>query len=167
MQRILLAACRVGYRFHPTQMPCQMSTRVPVDDAIALLPMPKLSHEMIDGWVSKWHVKEGQELQEYDVLCEVSTDTLAEEAYKVGDFAGTATLLVESQEEGYVHKLLLKEGQPVSVGTPIAIVGERPASGGGHTLRTTNVYDDQQQQVKVLAWQAYLKESKKPSGGCM
>ena len=39
----------------------------------------------------------GEEVEEYDVLMEVDTETLTEEAYKVDEFAGKVTLLVEAQ----------------------------------------------------------------------
>ena len=36
-------------------------------------------------------------MAEFDVVLEVDTDSLTEEAYRVGDFSGTVTLLVEAQ----------------------------------------------------------------------
>jgi hypothetical protein len=121
------------------------------------------------------------------VAClQVSTDSLVEEAYKVGDFAGTVTLLVESQEDGVLAHILVPEGQQVPIGTPIAIINEDAAAapqqqqqqqqqqsraeGPGYTCPTSNVYDPQQPSVRVLEWQSYLKDSTKPAGsdcGCM
>ncbi len=39
----------------------------------------------------------GDEVSTYDVLMEVETETLTEDAYKVDEFAGNVTLLVEAQ----------------------------------------------------------------------
>lgn len=39
----------------------------------------------------------GEEVEEYDVLMEIETESLTEEAYKVDEFAGKVTLLVEAQ----------------------------------------------------------------------
>ena len=36
-------------------------------------------------------------MAEFDVVLEVDTDSLTGEAYRVGDFSGTVTLLVEAQ----------------------------------------------------------------------
>lgn len=36
-------------------------------------------------------------MAEYDIVMEVDTEELTEEAYKVGKFAGSVTLLVEAQ----------------------------------------------------------------------
>lgn len=36
-------------------------------------------------------------MAEFDVVLEVDTDSLTEEAYRVGSFSGTVTLLVEAQ----------------------------------------------------------------------
>lgn len=36
-------------------------------------------------------------MAEYDVLMEIDTETLTEDAYKVDEFAGKVTLLVEAQ----------------------------------------------------------------------
>jgi pyruvate/2-oxoglutarate dehydrogenase complex dihydrolipoamide acyltransferase (E2) component len=112
----------------------------------------------------------------------VSTDTLVEEAYKVDDFAGTVTLLIESQEEGLLTHILVPEGQQVPVGTPIAIINEEAGSASqqqqqqgkaasqSYTCPSSNVYDSQQPSVRVLEWQSYLKDSSKAPGsdcGCM
>lgn len=53
-----------------------------------MVPLPKLSHEMAAGRVARWLVKEGDPVRQYDLLCEVATDSLVEEAYRMDDFAG-------------------------------------------------------------------------------
>ncbi len=121
--------------------------------------------------MSKWRVAEGQRFAEFDVICEVATDNLTEAGYRMGPFAGTVTLLVEAQEEGYVHRLLVQEGQKVPVGRPIAVVCDHEAPADHHhVVATSNVYDDSQGRVRVLSWQSYLKDSGAGAGsggGCM
>ena len=62
---------------------------------IMVVPLPKLSPHMSNGKISKWLKKPGDEIAMYDVIFEVDTENLSEDAYKVGDFAGTVTMLVE------------------------------------------------------------------------
>ena len=64
-------------------------------DKVVVIPMPQLSPHMTSGSVRKWLKQPGDEIATYDVIMEIDTDSLSEEAYKVGDFAGTVTMLVE------------------------------------------------------------------------
>lgn len=66
-----------------------------LQDDLIVIPMPQLSPHMSSGRITKWLKKAGDEISTYDVLFEVETDSLSEEAYKVGDFAGSVTMLVE------------------------------------------------------------------------
>ncbi|EFJ52883.1 hypothetical protein VOLCADRAFT_86312 [Volvox carteri f. nagariensis] len=95
------------------------------EHGVIVLPMPKLSHAMTSGRIAKWHVEEGASVNTYDVLLTVETETLVEEAYRLDQFAGKVALLVESQEEGFVARLLAAEGEEVPVGKPIALLCER------------------------------------------
>eukprot|EP00198_Chlamydomonas_reinhardtii_P008649 XP_001697986.1 predicted protein [Chlamydomonas reinhardtii] len=106
-------------------------------DRLIWLPMPKLSHEMTHGRIAKWHVGDSDSgsgadpgrpthVSEYDILLTVDTDSLVEEAYRLDQFAGTVSLLVESQEEAHVAGLLVAEGEEVEVGRPIAVLCEDP-----------------------------------------
>lgn len=135
-----------------------------------VLPMPKLSHNMYDGTVAKWMVKDGTAVPQYGLLFEVETDNLVEDAYKLDDFAGTVSMLIESQEDGFIAKILIPEGRKVKVGTPIALwceYAEDMQKAKDFTCPTDNVYDDSQPEVKVLEWQSYLKTSSKEGSGCM
>jgi pyruvate dehydrogenase E1 component beta subunit len=71
--------------------------------------MPALSPTMEEGKLSKWLVKEGDNVNPGDVLAEIETDK--------------ATMEVESVDSGKVAKLLVAEGtEGVKVNTPIAVV---------------------------------------------
>eukprot|EP00878_Enallax_costatus_P026642 GHUV01028597.1.p2 GENE.GHUV01028597.1~~GHUV01028597.1.p2 ORF type:complete len:136 (+),score=41.23 GHUV01028597.1:1071-1478(+) len=125
-------------------------------------------------------LQEGDSVHMYDVLLELETETLVEEAYRLDDFAGSVTMLIESQEEACMAKILVPEGQEVPVGTPIAIMCEdddqlnAAAAQAPKVASIKDTYEADKQQagpsVRTLVWQSYLKESKKEPGsscGCM
>ena len=78
--------------------------------------MPALSPTMTEGNLTKWLVKEGQEVKAGDVIAEIETDK--------------ATMEVEAVDEGFVEKLLFKEGDiNIPVNKPIALIsGEKDSS---------------------------------------
>lgn len=92
----------------------------------------------------------------------------SEDAYKVGDFAGAVTMLVEAQDEGHFAKILVAEGERVDVGTPVGLMcedaedlaliqgfqGRIPSGQGVDGTRT-------------LTWQAYLKSGTGRGEGCL
>ena len=71
--------------------------------------MPALSPTMTEGSLSKWLVKEGDQINAGQVIAEIETDK--------------ATMEVEAVDEGVVKALLFKEGtKSIKVNTPIAII---------------------------------------------
>lgn len=73
--------------------------------------MPALSPTMEKGNIAKWRVQEGDEIQAGDVICEIETDK--------------ATLEFEAPEDGFVGKILVREGATdVPVGQLIALFTE-------------------------------------------
>ncbi len=69
--------------------------------------MPALSPTMEEGKLSKWLVKEGDEVHSGDILAEIETDK--------------ATMEFEAVDEGRIGKLLVPEGtEGVKVNAPIA-----------------------------------------------
>ncbi|MCT8265981.1 pyruvate dehydrogenase complex E1 component subunit beta [Afifella sp. JA880] len=71
--------------------------------------MPALSPTMEEGKLSKWTVKEGDEVAAGDVIAEIETDK--------------ATMEVEAVDEGKIAKILVEEGtDAVKVNTPIALL---------------------------------------------
>lgn len=73
--------------------------------------MPALSPTMEEGTLTKWHVKEGDEVKSGDVIAEIETDK--------------ATMEVEAADEGKVAKLLVAEGtENVKVNAVIALLAE-------------------------------------------
>ncbi len=72
--------------------------------------MPQLGESVVEGTITKWLVKEGDEVKRYDPLLEVSSDKVDTE--------------VPAPTDGVVLKLLVPEGTTVHAGTVIAILGE-------------------------------------------
>ena len=73
--------------------------------------MPALSPTMEEGTLTKWLVKEGDEVNSGDVLAEIETDK--------------ATMEIEAVEEGVVAAILVAEGSTgVKVNAPIAVLLE-------------------------------------------
>src|SRR5579862_99841 len=71
--------------------------------------MPALSPTMEEGKLTKWHVKEGDEVHSGDVLAEIETDK--------------ATMEFEAVDEGRIGKILVPEGsEGVKVNQQIAVL---------------------------------------------
>ncbi len=69
--------------------------------------MPKLSPTMEEGAIAKWHKKEGDFVQDGDLLFEVATDK--------------ATVEYSALDRGFLRKILIGEGVHAVVGQPVAI----------------------------------------------
>ena len=73
--------------------------------------MPALSPTMTEGNLTKWHVKEGDEVNPGDVIAEIETDK--------------ATMEVEAADEGVVGRILVAEGsEAVAVNETIGLLLE-------------------------------------------
>ena len=73
--------------------------------------MPKLSPTMEEGTIAKWHKKEGDFVRAGDLVLEVATDK--------------ATVEHNALDEGFLRKILVKEGLGAVVNQPIAIFTEK------------------------------------------
>ena len=73
--------------------------------------MPKLGFNMDKGTLLKWRKKEGDFIEEQEVLFEIETDKTVME--------------VEAQTSGTLRKILVAEGEEVLVTLPIAIIGDK------------------------------------------
>jgi len=74
-----------------------------------LVPIPKLGQSEETVKIEKWRVKEGDKIKKGDILFEVETDK--------------AVLEVESQFEGTLLKIVVKEGIEVPVMSVAAVLG--------------------------------------------
>ena len=85
--------------------------------------MPALSPTMTEGNLTKWLVSEGQEVKAGDIIAEIETDK--------------ATMEVEAVDEGFVEKLLFKEGDVnIPVNKPIALIS------GEQKTKSKNIKDE-------------------------
>ncbi|MBA7569512.1 2-oxo acid dehydrogenase subunit E2 [Candidatus Atribacteria bacterium 1244-E10-H5-B2] len=73
--------------------------------------MPKLGLNMNKGTLVKWVKKEGDFVNEQEVIFEIETDK--------------AVMEVEAQISGVLRKILVLEGEEVPVTLPIAIIGDK------------------------------------------
>jgi pyruvate dehydrogenase E2 component (dihydrolipoamide acetyltransferase) len=72
-----------------------------------VIRMPEVLAGALEGVISRWAVKEGDEIAVGDVLCEIETDK--------------ASVEYQAEEAGTVARLIQAEGQLVDVGQPIAV----------------------------------------------
>ena len=101
--------------------------------------MPALSPTMTEGNLSKWLVSEGQEVKAGDVIAEIETDK--------------ATMEVEAVDEGFVEKLLYKEGDNnIPVNKPIALISDKQSS--------KSLEDDNQKEHSENIKNQEIKENK-------
>jgi len=124
-----------------------------------LVDMPKLSPSMTHGRIKKWIQEPGTELVPYDLLMEITTDTLTEEAYKVGKFAGTVTMQIECVDHGkFVKRLELgeKETLDLKVGTPLALLCE-DEDVLNEIENIHSVQDPNPDTTIYMNWNAYIK----------
>ena len=105
--------------------------------------MPALSPTMEEGTLSKWLIKEGDQVVSGDLIAEIETDK--------------ATMEVESIEDGTVGKLLVHEGEEgIKVNSPIAIL-----LFDGETISDHKKNDDVKEVKKELS-KIDLSEDKIP-----
>ena len=74
------------------------------------LEMPALSPTMSEGTIVQWNIQEGGRVNVGDVICEIQTDK--------------ATIGFESQEEGYIAKILSQAGSVMPCGGLIGVMVE-------------------------------------------
>ena len=72
------------------------------------LTMPMLGEVMEEGAVESWLVKEGDTVEEGQIILEIETDKAVSE--------------VEAPVTGVVTKILVREGETVPVNTPLAVI---------------------------------------------
>ena len=72
--------------------------------------MPQLGESVVEGTVSRWLKREGEPIQEFEPLLEVSTDKVDTE--------------VPAPAGGLLLKVYVQEGQTVERGTLLAVIGQ-------------------------------------------
>lgn len=85
------------------------STKLP--EGVEIITMPRLSDTMTEGTVATWLKKEGDKVEEGDILAEIETDK--------------ATMEFESFYAGTLLKIGVGEGESASVDALLAIIGPK------------------------------------------
>ncbi len=80
-----------------------------VPEGVEVITMPRLSDTMEEGTVAKWIKKEGDKVEEGDILAEIETDK--------------ATMEFESFYQGTLLKIGIQEGETAKVDSLLAIIG--------------------------------------------
>jgi pyruvate dehydrogenase E2 component (dihydrolipoamide acetyltransferase) len=75
------------------------------------IQLPTLSPTMKEGKITKWLKREGEKISSGEAVAEVETDK--------------SNLEIEAYEDGYLIRILVKEGESAPVGAPIAYIGEK------------------------------------------
>jgi pyruvate dehydrogenase E2 component (dihydrolipoamide acetyltransferase) len=75
-----------------------------------IIGLPKLSPTMEEGVLVRWTKKEGDKVSPGDLVAEVETDK--------------ANMDFNIEDDGVLLKLLVKEGETVRLGAPVAIIGK-------------------------------------------
>ncbi|MCK5691468.1 MAG: E3 binding domain-containing protein, partial [Bacteroidales bacterium] len=71
--------------------------------------MPKMGESIEEATITNWFVKEGDMVEEDDVLLEIATDKVDSE--------------IPSPVEGVIKKIFFRQDEVVAVGTVIAVIG--------------------------------------------
>lgn len=84
-----------------------------IPEGVTVVTMPRLSDTMVEGTVAKWLKKEGDSVEEGDILAEIETDK--------------ATMEFESFYSGTLLKIGINEGESAKVDALLAIIGPKGA----------------------------------------
>ena len=93
-----------------------------IPEGVEVITMPRLSDTMEEGTVATWLKKEGDSIQEGDILAEIETDK--------------ATMEFESFYTGTLLKIGIQEGETALVDALLAIVGPQGTDVSGISLTT-------------------------------
>lgn len=111
------------------------------------LKLPSLSPTMTEGTISKWLVKEGDNVSPGDILAEIETDK--------------ATMEMESVDSGTVGRILVAAGASAPVHTPIAVLLEEGESGANVSVEETPAETKFEKKESTEQKNEQEKESKK------
>lgn len=95
----------------PASSPSTSSGQAKMPEGVEIITMPRLSDTMTEGTVATWLKKEGDKVEEGDILAEIETDK--------------ATMEFESFYSGTLLKIGVGEGESASVDALLAIIGPK------------------------------------------
>ncbi len=91
--------------------------------------MPQLGETVTEGTVAQWLKKPGENVEKYEPFVEVSTDKVNAE--------------VPAPVSGVLRELLVKEGETVATGTPIAIIESAEAADSAGKVEANRMASDE------------------------
>jgi pyruvate dehydrogenase E2 component (dihydrolipoamide acetyltransferase) len=115
-----------------------------IPEGVSIITMPRLSDTMEEGTVASWLKKEGDSVEEGDILAEIETDK--------------ATMEFESFYSGTLLKIGIAEGETAKVDALLAIIG--PAGTDVSNINMKSKPDTAKETVKEEVT-APVKEPKK------
>lgn len=121
-------------------------------EGVEIITMPRLSDTMSEGTVATWLKKEGDKVEEGDILAEIETDK--------------ATMEFESFYSGTLLKIGISEGESASVDALLAIIGPKgtDVSGiGGNFKKGTKSSDKKENTSEEKSSEENKKEEKETS----
>jgi len=99
--------------------------------------MPQVGQDIEYARIIEWHVREGDEVKEGDILAVVESDK--------------ASFEVEASRAGTILQLLFKEGDEAPVFKPIAYIGQKDENTVGHTENIAPTADVVRAKKEVTA----------------
>ena len=135
---------------------------------ISVLYFPQLSPTATSGFITKWHVKQGEQIKAYSLICDISTENLTQVKMDTIDSCSITsdTLEIELQEDLYLAQLYYSDDSsvPINVDKPIAILCEEEED----IIICEDIKASEIEQYKFnrTLWQAYVKTKPDTGGGC-
>ncbi len=111
------------------------SEKAELPEGVEVITMPRLSDTMTEGTVASWLKKEGDKVEEGDILAEIETDK--------------ATMEFESFYSGTLLKIGVGEGESASVDALLAIIGPKgtDVSGIGENFKKSGKSSDKKESA--------------------
>jgi len=111
------------------------SEKAELPEGVEVITMPRLSDTMTEGTVASWLKKEGDKVEEGDILAEIETDK--------------ATMEFESFYSGTLLKIGVGEGESASVDALLAIIGPKgtDVSGIGENFKKGEKSSDKKEKT--------------------
>jgi 2-oxoglutarate dehydrogenase E2 component (dihydrolipoamide succinyltransferase) len=86
--------------------------------------VPSVGESVVDALVSKWHRREGEQVEKDEPICEIETDKI--------------TLELNAEADG-VLSIRVQAGETVKIGTVIGVIAENEVSAGVSVRKETTV----------------------------
>ena len=119
-------------------------SEVVIPEGVQVISMPRLSDTMEEGTVASWLKKQGDKVEEGDILAEIETDK--------------ATMEFESFYEGTLLHVGIGEGETAAVDSLLAIIGplgtdvsEIVANGGANTSTESTTPEKKEEKKETTA----------------